>query len=74
MAVWFSLVRSSLLFIYLITDDYNTITDQALMLIGIGTGTALGAAVIDVGKRNVMNKEQESLVGLTDAAFVVGVM
>jgi hypothetical protein len=64
MAVWLFFVGSSLLFIYLITDDYNTITDQALMLIGIGTGTALGAAVIDVGKRNVVNGERGSLDGL----------
>jgi hypothetical protein len=64
MAVWFFLVLSSLLFINLITDDYNTVTDQTLMLIGIGAGTALGAAVIDVGKRNVVNREQESLDGL----------
>ena len=64
MAVWFFLIVTSLLFIYLITDDYNTITDQALMLIGIATGTTLGAAVIDVGKRNVVNREQESLAGV----------
>jgi len=63
MAVWFFLVVSSLLFIYLITGDYNTITDQVLMLIGIGTGTTLGATIIDVGKRNVVNREQESLAG-----------
>lgn len=64
MAVWFFLVVSSLLFIYLITDDYNTLTDDVLVLMGIGSGTALGAAVIDAGKRNVVNREQESLDGI----------
>jgi hypothetical protein len=64
MAVWFFLVLSSLLFINLITDDYNTVTDQAVILIGIGAGTALGATVIDIGKRNVVNREEASLNGL----------
>jgi peptidoglycan hydrolase CwlO-like protein len=64
MAVWFFLVVSSFLFLYVITDDYNTLTEQAVMLIGIGSGTALGAAVIDVGKRNVLDRERESLAGL----------
>jgi hypothetical protein len=34
------------------------------MLMGIGIGTALGAAAIDVGKRQVVNREQEVLEGL----------
>ena len=51
-AFWFFLVIGSFLFIYLITSDYNTITDQALVLIGIGTGTALGAAMIDATKQD----------------------
>ena len=37
---WFFLVIGSFIYIYLITGDYNTISDQALILIGIGTATA----------------------------------
>jgi hypothetical protein len=51
-AFWFFLVFGSFLFIALVTGEYNsTITEQALVLIGIGTGTALGAAMIDSTKR-----------------------
>jgi hypothetical protein len=50
-AFWFFLVFGSYLFIALVTGDYNSsITEQALILMGIGTGTALGAAMIDSSK------------------------
>ncbi|HYR74464.1 MAG TPA: hypothetical protein VEM96_01360 [Pyrinomonadaceae bacterium] len=55
-AFWFFLVFGSFLFIALVTGDYNsTITQQALVLMGIGTGTALGAAMIDSTKRSSAN-------------------
>jgi hypothetical protein len=60
-AVWFFLVIGSFLFLYLITGDYNTVSEQALILIGIGTGTALGAAMIDASKNTGAN---ESLADL----------
>lgn len=47
MAVWFFLVLGSFVFLYIITGELNTLNEQALMLIGIGTATALGAAVVD---------------------------
>ena len=52
MAVWFFLVVAAFLFLYIITLTYDTLTPQALVLIGIGTGTALGASVIDANKRS----------------------
>lgn len=61
-AFWFFLVIASFLLIYLITSDYNTITEQALILIGIGTGTALGAAMIDASKRDNSNNELSTLL------------
>ena len=64
-AWWFFLVIGSFLLIYLITGDYNTITDQALILMGIGTGTALGAAMIDATKRETSDT---ALNGLRPAA------
>jgi hypothetical protein len=58
-SVWFFLVVVSFLFIWLVTGDHtNTVTEQALVLIGIGTGTALGAAMIDANKRDVSDDER----------------
>lgn len=61
-SVWFFLVVASFLFIWLVTGDHtNTITEQALILIGIGTGTALGSAMIDSSKRETSDSERASL-------------
>lgn len=53
MAVWFFLVASSFIFLFLITHSIDTLNQQALLLIGIGTGTALGATLVDKSKRNL---------------------
>ena len=60
-AFWFFLVIGSFILIYLITGEYNTITDQALILIGIGTGTALGAAMIEQTKTDTSNQDLSGL-------------
>jgi len=61
-SVWFFLVVASFLFIWLVTGDHtNTVTQQALILIGIGTGTALGAAMIDSSKRETSVSERAGL-------------
>jgi hypothetical protein len=62
MAFWFFLVIGSFIYIYLITGDYNTVSDQALILIGIGTGTALGAAAIDANKSTTADNELYTLM------------
>jgi hypothetical protein len=59
-AWWFFLVVGCFLLIYLITGEF-TMTEQALILIGIGTGTALGSAMIDVSKRNSSDGELDTL-------------
>ena len=51
MAFWFSLVVITFLYIWLINGSMNTITASVLGLIGIGAGTALGAAMIEGGKK-----------------------
>lgn len=61
MAVWFFIVIGSFVFIWVITGDTNTITQQALVLIGIGTGAALGAAAIDSNKRGSIDSELAEL-------------
>jgi hypothetical protein len=50
MAFWFFLVIVSYVFIWMINDELDTITDSILLLLGIGTGTALGASLIDKNK------------------------
>lgn len=51
MAIWFGLVITAFVYIWLITGDWNSLTPTVLGLIGIGAGTALGAAAIDNTKR-----------------------
>jgi hypothetical protein len=50
MSFWFFLVIAAYVFMWLITDELDTITDSILALIGIGAATALGAALIDKNK------------------------
>lgn len=61
MAWWFFWVITSFLFIWLITGAYDIITASVLGLIGIGAGTALGAAAIDVSKREEINTQLSRL-------------
>ena len=50
MAWWFFLVLGSYLFISVATASYETISAQALVLIGIAAGTGFGAIAIQSGK------------------------
>jgi hypothetical protein len=61
MAFWFILVVGSFSFIWLITGAVDIVTNTALVLIGIGAGTALGGKVID------RSKEQRMKTGLEKA-------
>lgn len=52
MAFWFFLVTTAFLGIWLITGEFRgVITTEALLLLGIGTGTALGARAVEAKKR-----------------------
>jgi hypothetical protein len=51
MAWWFFLVIAAYVFLWLVLGDLDTITGSILTLMGIGSGTALGAAMIDSGKK-----------------------
>lgn len=50
LAFWGLLVVAAYVFIWMITGELDTITGSVLALLGIGSGTALGAALIDQGK------------------------
>lgn len=47
MAFWFVMVAGSFLSIWVVTGALDTITGSVLALIGIGSGSALGSALID---------------------------
>src|SRR5262249_40690690 len=47
-------------FIFAITGDWHTLNDEALILMGIGTGTALGATIIEITKQNPSRAELQT--------------
>ncbi|HLL53287.1 MAG TPA: hypothetical protein VK447_07070 [Myxococcaceae bacterium] len=51
MAFWLVLVINAYVFIWIVNGETDTITDSILGLLGIGAGTALGAALIDTNKQ-----------------------
>jgi hypothetical protein len=52
MAFWSFLVIAAYLFIWMITEELDTITGSVLALLGIGSATALGANLIDTSKQS----------------------
>lgn len=50
MLVWFCLIFSSFLFIFVVTLDLNSITAESFVLLGISASTALAAAAIERSK------------------------
>jgi hypothetical protein len=47
MAFWFILTVGAYAFLWVTTGNHDTINDTCLILLGIGSGTALGAALIE---------------------------
>jgi hypothetical protein len=50
MAFWFHLVIAAFLYVWLITGEYNTVTNSVLALMGISAGTGMAAALVDKQK------------------------
>ncbi|MES1245194.1 MAG: hypothetical protein ABUT39_26550 [Acidobacteriota bacterium] len=50
LAFWSFLVIAAYVFIWMLTEELDTITGSVLALLGIGSATALGASIIDQGK------------------------
>lgn len=50
MAWWFILVVGAFLYVFALTGNYDTITEQALILMGIAAATAVSASLIDTNK------------------------
>lgn len=60
-AWWSFIILGSFLFIAFVTWDFDTISSSALVLLGIGTGTALGSRMVDKSKRDATNAELRTL-------------
>lgn len=61
MAWWFFIILGSFFFIAMVTWNLDTITSSSLVLLGIGTGTALGAAMVDANKRENSDRDLRTL-------------
>jgi predicted membrane channel-forming protein YqfA (hemolysin III family) len=70
MSFWFFLVIAAYIFMWLITDELDTITESVLALIGIGAATALAATLIDRKK----DTPQPDEPGGTSKGFLNDVM
>ena len=64
MAFWFVLVFGSFIFLYLLLWDYNTVSTQALALMGISSATALAAVAMDAAKDSPADAVNRALQAL----------
>lgn len=64
MAFWFALIFGAFAFLYFFLWDYNTLTTQSLILMGISGATALFAAGIDATKDTPIGAINEKLRAL----------
>jgi hypothetical protein len=63
LAWWSYIVFFSFLVLFSITGDYtNIVTSQAMVLLGLGAATTVGATVIDSGAERTLSREQETLL------------
>jgi hypothetical protein len=75
MAFWFTLIFASFLFLFVLMLDYNTISTQALGLMGISGATALASVAVDVAKNTPADDANRGLraLGLHNFADVLRV-
>ncbi|MBS0419881.1 MAG: hypothetical protein JSR66_19370 [Proteobacteria bacterium] len=64
MAFWFVLVFGSFVFLYVLLWDYNTVSTQALALMGISSATALAAIAVDAAKDSPADAVNRALQAL----------
>ena len=69
MAWWFFIVLSTFDYIWLVLGDSNSLTQGALILIGISTATGLGAVIVEnMSPRPALEKQREDLTSKIGAA------
>jgi hypothetical protein len=61
MALWFCLILTSFLFIFVVTWDLNSITTESFVLMGISGATALASVAIDQSKDGPPGRVQKNL-------------
>ena len=73
MAFWFSLIFAAFVFLFFVLWDYNTLTSQSLILMGLSGATAIFAVAIDAAKDTPIGVANEKLraMGLEKYADVV---
>lgn len=64
MAFWFTLIFAAFVYLYILTGDYNTVSAQALALMGISGATALAAVAVDVVKDSPADAANRGLQAL----------
>jgi anti-sigma28 factor (negative regulator of flagellin synthesis) len=68
-AIWFFLVFAAFMFIWFMTGNfYDVMTPTALALIGIGSGTTLGAAMVEATKSEAEQKQRQDWATELEAA------
>lgn len=61
-AFWFFIITGAFVFLYMLLGVYDTLTTQALALLGIGSATTLAAVFIDDNRRDA-DKARAALAG-----------
>lgn len=64
MAFWFTLILAAFVFLFVLLWDYNTVTSQALVLMGLSSATAIFAVQIDASKDTAIGAANETLKAL----------
>jgi hypothetical protein len=69
MAFWFYLVITAYIYVWLITGEYNTVTNSVLALIGISAATGVATVLVDqqkaqevVTQRTTLETQQSALI------------
>lgn len=60
-AFWVALVVLAYVFVYLVTDNLNTLSNSSLLLIAISTGTAIGGQLMMSGKDSTVRDDLSRL-------------
>ncbi len=64
MAFWFTLIFAAFVFLFVLLWDYNTVTTQALVLMGLSSATAIFAVQIDASKDTPIGATNQTLQAL----------